>query len=52
MTAGSDAHKVEQIGAAATEFDNPIAGLNDLIRELKGGRFRPVDLRNGSGAGN
>ncbi|HAA96032.1 MAG TPA: hypothetical protein DCE26_10150 [Dehalococcoidia bacterium] len=52
MTAGSDAHKVEQIGAAATEFENPIAGLNDLIRELKGGRFRPVDLRNGSGAGN
>ena len=45
MTAGSDAHKVEQIGTAATEFNRPVSCLEDLIRELRDGRFRPVDLR-------
>ena len=45
MTAGSDAHKVEQIGTVATEFQRRISSLEDLIRELRGGRFRPVDLR-------
>jgi len=45
MTAGSDAHKVEQVGAAATEFDGIVSCLEDLIRELRGGRFRPVNLR-------
>lgn len=45
MTAGSDAHKVEQIGTVATEFQNPISCLQDLIRELQGGRYQPVDLR-------
>ncbi|MCH7865694.1 MAG: hypothetical protein IIC56_10845 [Proteobacteria bacterium] len=45
MTAGSDAHKVEQIGTVATEFHRPVSGLEDLIRELREGRYRPVDLR-------
>jgi predicted metal-dependent phosphoesterase TrpH len=45
MTAGSDAHKIEQIGTVATEFQNPITCLNDLIKELQGGRYQPVDLR-------
>lgn len=45
MSAGSDAHKVEQIGTVATEFQRPVTGLADLIRELKEGRFQPVDLR-------
>ena len=45
MTAGSDAHKVEQIGTVATEFHESVTGLGDLIRELKEGRFQPVDLR-------
>ena len=45
MPAGSDAHKVEQIGTVATEFQRPISCLNDLIRELQGGRYSPVDLR-------
>ena len=45
MTAGSDAHKVEQIGTVATEFHELVTGLGDLIRELKEGRFQPVDLR-------
>ena len=45
LTAGSDAHKVEQIGTVATEFDRPVARLQDLIRELRAGRYRPIDLR-------
>ena len=45
MSAGSDAHKVEQIGTVATEFQRPVTGLADLISELKEGRFQPVDLR-------
>lgn len=45
LTAGSDAHKVEQIGTVATEFQNPISCLQDLIKELQGGRYQPVDLR-------
>ena len=45
MSAGSDAHKLEQIGTAATEFQRPVAGLADLISELQHGRFHPVDLR-------
>ncbi len=45
MTAGSDAHKIEQIGTVATEFQRPVSCLQDLIRELRGGRYQPIDLR-------
>ena len=45
MTAGSDAHKVEQIGTVATEFQRPISCLEDLIMELRAGCYSPVDLR-------
>ena len=45
MTAGSDAHKVEQIGTVATEFNGQVSCLKDLIRELREGRYHPVDLR-------
>ena len=45
MTAGSDAHKLEQIGTVATEFKRPVSCLKDLIRELREGRYQPVDLR-------
>jgi hypothetical protein len=44
-TAGSDAHRVSDVGTCATEFDAPVTGLGDLIAELKAGRFRPVVLR-------
>ena len=43
-TAGSDAHRVAQLGTAATEFHGRIEGVSDLIRLLKSGQFRPVDL--------
>ena len=45
MTAGSDAHKVEQIGTVATEFQRPVSCLQDLIQELRGGNYQPIDLR-------
>ncbi|MDA1127448.1 MAG: PHP domain-containing protein [Chloroflexi bacterium] len=45
MTAGSDAHKVEQLGTVATEFQRPVSCLSDLINELQNGRYSPVDLR-------
>ena len=42
-TAGSDAHARIDIGRCATEFERDIRNVEDLIAELKAGRFRPVD---------
>ena len=44
-TAGSDAHRITQLGTAATEFHGKIECVADLIRLLKSGQYRPVDLR-------
>ena len=44
-TGGSEAHRVSQLGTAATKPHSPITGLDDLIREIRGGRFEAVDLR-------
>ena len=52
LTGGSDAHRVEQLGTAATRFQREITGLVDLIEELRGGRFQAVDLRNAHETGN
>ncbi len=49
ITAGSDAHRTEQVGTAATRFQQAIGGLEDLVRELREGRFEAVDLRGGRG---
>ncbi len=43
----SDTHEPAEIGRCATEFDDRIAGLEELIAALKSGRYRPVDLRDG-----
>ena len=43
--AGSDAHRLGQIGTAATEFRGRVECLADLLRLLRGGEYRPVDLR-------
>ena len=48
MSAGSDAHRLEQVGTAATHFEEKITGLADLIEQIKLGKFKPVDLRNGN----
>jgi len=46
MTGGSDAHRVAQLGTAATQFQTTITDLADLVRELRAGRFQAVDLGN------
>jgi predicted metal-dependent phosphoesterase TrpH len=46
-TGGSDAHRTEQLGTAATRFQRTITSLGDLIGELRAGRFQGVDLKNG-----
>jgi predicted metal-dependent phosphoesterase TrpH len=43
-TAGSDAHARTDIGRCATEFERRIETIEELIEELRAGRFRPVDL--------
>ncbi len=42
---GSDAHLVSLIGICATDFDGEIRNIDDLVRELREGSFRPVDFR-------
>jgi predicted metal-dependent phosphoesterase TrpH len=43
-SAGSDAHARIDIGRCATEFERRITTIEELIEELKAGRFRPVEL--------
>jgi predicted metal-dependent phosphoesterase TrpH len=43
-TAGTDAHQISDIGKCATEFSRRIETLEDLVTELKAGRFRPASL--------
>jgi predicted metal-dependent phosphoesterase TrpH len=43
-TAGSDAHRVEQLGNVATRFERRVKDLETLVAELKAGRFRPEAL--------
>jgi predicted metal-dependent phosphoesterase TrpH len=43
--AGSDAHEARDVGTCATRFQEPIASWEDLVRELKAGRFHAVNLR-------
>jgi hypothetical protein len=42
---GSDSHLVSFVGICATEFERDIRTMEDLVRELKEGRYRPVDFR-------
>jgi len=43
--AGSDAHEPSDVGTCATRFQRPIADVEDLVRELKAGRFHAVNLK-------
>ena len=38
---------VNQVGTAATYFPQSIRSVEDLIHELRAGRFNVVDLREG-----
>ena len=44
-TGGSDAHLTTQIGSCVTIFENTIRTEQDLVAELKGGRFQAADRR-------
>ena len=48
-TAGTDSHEVIDIARCATYFEADIRSLDDLIRELKAGRFYPVSLQRAGG---
>ena len=48
-TGASDAHRLEDLGTFATEFQRPIQRLDDLIHELKAGRFNPLVLNTRTG---
>ncbi|MDY6967054.1 MAG: PHP domain-containing protein [Spirochaetota bacterium] len=39
-TGGSDAHTLQEVGRSVTIFENRIENVQDLIRELKAGRYR------------
>ena len=41
-TAGSDAHRVDEVGSCLTVFENDIRNEHDLLRELHAGRFTAV----------
>lgn len=42
---GSDSHLVSLIGLCATRFEADIRTIEDLVRELKTGKYAPVDFR-------
>lgn len=42
---GSDAHLVSLIGICATEFEDEVRSVEDLVAALTAGRYRPVDFR-------
>jgi predicted metal-dependent phosphoesterase TrpH len=42
---GSDAHLVSLIGICATDFENEVRTMEDLLVALRGRRYRPVDFR-------
>lgn len=42
---GSDAHEPKDVGTCATEFERPVRNLEELVRELRAGRYRPVDMK-------
>lgn len=38
-TASSDAHRLSDVGAYATEFDGPVTSIGDFVDAVKSGRF-------------
>ena len=45
---GSDAHQISDIPSYATYFEREIRTVEELITELKAGRFKAVDMRRSS----
>lgn len=42
---GSDAHIVSFIGRCATRFENDVASIEDLVRELRGSAFEALSFK-------
>jgi predicted metal-dependent phosphoesterase TrpH len=42
---GSDAHELKEIPSCATYFERKVRSLEEMIQELKAGRYKPVNLR-------
>ncbi len=42
---GSDSHMVSLIGLCATRFEAEVRSIDELVRELRSGRYAPVDFR-------
>jgi predicted metal-dependent phosphoesterase TrpH len=42
---GSDSHLVSLIGICATELDDDVSSIEELVETLRGGGYRPVDFR-------
>ena len=42
---GSDSHIVSHIGRCGTRFEQPIKTIEDLVQELRAGRFEAVSLK-------
>jgi histidinol phosphatase-like PHP family hydrolase len=42
---GSDAHIVSFVGRCATRFEKDVASTEDLVSELKAGRFEAVSYK-------
>lgn len=42
---GSDAHSISDIPSCATLFERKVGNVEELITELRAGRFRAIDLR-------
>lgn len=44
-TGGSDSHAILSVGSCYTQFENKISSTEDLIEEIKQGRFNAIDRR-------
>ena len=42
-TAGSDAHRVDEVGKWVTDFERRVESDQELVEELRAGRFRAVN---------
>lgn len=48
----SDSHLVSFVRICATDFEAEVRTIDDLVRALRGGRYRPVDFRGRVAGGN
>jgi len=47
LTGGSDAHELHRVGRCSTRFSGPVAGVADLVREIRAGRIEALNGKRG-----